>query len=199
MEPGLSVLIAVSLDANLIIDLHELRETHQSSFADYCRCAYLYMTVTLLLDGIQRADLIFANVPEDMQILLMIGRLQIFVHTLDDLFVRASLKRHALAFVIKAEVDPDRDLYTTSTCFQCRTNNRFGVEGRRLNEDALLRISESSKPRSILRDADVLMSRQPVRFPVDHGDREGVMCVMQSMRVEFVQHIVIFDLCPCFR
>lgn len=158
------------------------------------------MTVSLLLDRIQRSDLILAGVPVNMQILLMIRSMQIFIHSLDNLLVRASLEGHRFAFIVEAQIDVDRYLNTAPTRVDACGHNRLGVECRclsddtrrvsciksirsrpqpeDLHEDAFLRVAYASEPSSVLRYPDILVPRQAVWFAVYHSDWERIVSSM---------------------
>ena len=65
---------------------------------------YLDVAVPLLLDSIERSDLVFTGVPVYMQILLVFGPVELFVHLFDYLFVGTALERHTLALVVEAKI-----------------------------------------------------------------------------------------------
>ena len=88
------------------------------------------MAVPLLLYRIQWTDLVFAGVPVDMQVLLVVRSVELLVHLLYDLFVGTALEGHALALVVEAEIDVDRHLDTSATRVERSSDYRFGIECR---------------------------------------------------------------------
>lgn len=173
---------------------------HTANRVQHPAMTYLDVAVSLLLYRVQRPDLVLAGVPVDMQILLIVCPSKILVHSLYYLLIRSSLERHRFAFIVEAEVYIYGHLYTTPTSIDTGSNDRLGVEGRRLSnkivdnnvnkadlradktkhshENTLLCIANTSKPSSILWYSDILMSRHTMWFSVYHSDGEWVMSCM---------------------
>lgn len=64
-------------------------------------CSEFDMTVPLLLDSIERSDLIFSSIPINFEILLFLLRRQLFIQPVDNLFIGSTLERDRFTFVVE--------------------------------------------------------------------------------------------------
>lgn len=63
------------------------------------------MAVSLLVNGIQRADLVLAGIPVHLQVLLLVLLAENLVKIHYHLFISATLKRNRFALVVETYVD----------------------------------------------------------------------------------------------
>lgn len=83
----------------------------------------------------ERAHLILARVPVNMQVPLLPHRSQRRVKSEDDLLVRPTLEGNTLALVVEAETEVERDgdalavQTARSAGFDDASDERFGIEG----------------------------------------------------------------------
>lgn len=59
------------------------------------------MAVPLLLDSIERSDLIFSGIPIYFEILLFLLRRQLFIQPVDNLLIGSTLERDRFTFVVE--------------------------------------------------------------------------------------------------
>jgi len=120
VEPALRVLVAVAHDANFVVDGHELD-----------------MAVALLDCRVERDALVFADVPEDVQVLRTRNGVERFVEPCDYLLVRSALEWDHLALVVEAEIEPKVDVDAAFTCVDNGRNNGTRVERGRLTKQSV--------------------------------------------------------------
>lgn len=115
MEPTLTILISVTDNQHLVV----------------IRCK-LDMTVALLFDRVERADLVFTSVPVHLEVLLLLLLAQGLVQAVDDFFVGTALEGDGLALVVKAEIQQEDDFDASSAGLFDGSNDGAGIERRGL-------------------------------------------------------------------
>ena len=155
--PRLGVLVAVALDADVVVDDHQLD-----------------MTGALFEFVVNRADLIFGHIRIDVQVVAVFGAKGV-VERVGDHFVVAALAGEEFAGVVVAEAVVVGDLDAALAGGHNFGEEGFGVEVGGLDEDGFGRVAEGRGKGLVLRCVQTVFVGGSPGLAADHGDGEWLV------------------------